>query len=262
MLEACGRKMEAEAGRIRAGPGWSDASHHGEAGAPLNGRDGWVWCGAAAGAEGGFAAVVVASGGMGRAVPDGFFPGWGSVPATADGLSVYALTEARQACMAHVMRDSKHGPFGFRGWPRSIPALPSRDARLQTRPFGSRQAHMLHVRPKEAYRKAKELAAAGDRGPPGGPGGPGRLDVQVGRLESEALAIADEHGRLGSKFATTLRNAVPHMFVFVRRPHVAPTSNPAGRMIRPVVVARAVRGKMVTAGGMRMFGTLMTCLLT
>ena len=234
LLEACGRRMEAEAGRIRAGLEGSDANRHGETGASPNGRDGRVRCGVAAAAKGGFAAVAVVAGSRGRAVPDGFFPGWRSVPATTDGLSVYALIEIRQACMAHVMRDSKHASSG------------------------SRQAHMLHVRPKEVYRRARELAGANGRGPPGGPG---RLDAQVGRRESEAPAVADEHGRLGSKFGTTLRNAAPHMFVFVRRPHMAPTNNPAGRMIRPVVVARAVRGKMVTAGGMRMFGTLMTCLL-
>lgn len=100
-------------------------------------------------------------------------------------------------------------------------------------------------------------AGADDRGQPDGQGG---LDWQVRRLESEALAIADEHGRLGNKFGTALRSAIPHMFVFVRRSCMGPT-NMAERMIRPVAVARAARGKMVTTGGMGMLGTLMTCLL-
>ena len=75
------------------------------------------------------------------------------------------------------------------------------------------------------------------------------------------LAIADTYEMLCNKFCTALRHAAPHMFVFVRYPHMEPTNSLAERMIRPVVV-RKVRGKIVTPGGMEMFGTLMTCLLT
>ena len=232
LLEACGRRMEATAEQIRADLGKSDANHYDETGASLNGKKGWIWCGVANGAKGMFAVVIVVAGSRGRPVLDEFFPNWRSIPATTDGLSVYALIEIRQACMAHLMRESKYS---------------SSD---------SRQAHMLHVRLKGVFQRAKDLAKASDRGPPDD------LEDQILRLESEVLAIADEYERLGNKFCTTLRNAVPHMFVFVRHPRMEPTNNLAERMIRPAVVARAVRGKMVTPGGMRMFGTLMTCLLT
>ena len=67
---------------------------------------------------------------------------------------------------------------------------------------------------------------------------------------------------LGNKFCTTLRHASPHMFVFVRYPHMEPTNNLAERMIRPVVMSRKVHDKIVTLGGMKIFGTFMTCLLT
>ena len=189
MLEACGRKTEAAAEQTRADLGKSGAS--------LNGRGGWARCGVANGAKGGFAAVIVAAAGRGRAVLDEFFPNWRPVPATADGLSAYAAIEIRQACMARLMRESKHS---------------SSD---------SRQERMLHVGFKGAFRRAKELAKAGDRGPPGD------LDWQISVPESEALAIAGEHERLGNKFCATLRNAVPHMFVFARHPRMEPASDPA-----------------------------------
>ena len=134
---------------------------------------------------------------------------------------LYALVGTRQACMARLVRDSKHSLLG------------------------SGRAHTPRVMLKGACRRARDLAAANDHGPPGGP------DVQVRRPGSEAPAIAGERGWPGSKSGTTLRNAVPRMFALVRRPRMEPANNLAERMIRPVAVVCAVRSKVITAGGMR-----------
>ncbi len=40
-----------------------------------------------------------------------------------------------------------------------------------------------------------------------------------------------------------------------------PTNNLAERMPRPVVIVRKVRNDLMTAGGMKMSGILMTCIL-
>ena len=163
---------------------------------------------------------------------------------------------------------------------------------------GCRQSHVLHVRLKDLYRRAKDLAkTVRDRGPPDGPderivgmesevlaiadtyeildnrfcttlqhaaphmfvfvryphmAPTNNLAERIVGMESEVLAIADTYEILDNRFCTTLQHAAPHMFVFVRYPHMAPTNNLAERMIRLAVVARKVRGKIVTPGCMEM----------
>lgn len=233
MLVACARKLEPAAEQIRVDLGESDANHIDETGVSLDGKPGWVFVGVANSERGKWSVVVEVAATRGRIVLEMRFINWRAIPTTTDGLSIYGPIEVRQWCMAHLTRESKHASRGCR------------------------QSHILHVRLKDLYRRAKDLAKiVTDRGPPAG------LDELIAGMESEVLAIADAYEMLGNRFCATLRHAAPHMFVFVRYPHMDPTNNLAERMIRPVVTGRKVRGKIVTPGGMKMFGTLMTCMLT
>ena len=64
------------------------------------------------------------------------------------------------------------------------------------------------------------------------------------------------------KFATELRNAAPYLFTFMLYPGMPPTNNAAERGARKVVIHRKVRGQLMNLEGMKMFGTLLTCLMT
>ena len=67
---------------------------------------------------------------------------------------------------------------------------------------------------------------------------------------------------LDDGFAIQLKNAAPDLFTFIRYPCMEPANNESKRVLRKVVIHRRIRQKLVTVGGMAMFGTIMTCLLT
>ena len=233
LLAACSRVMEPHAEGIRADLKWAWLVHWDETGMPVAGGNGWAWIAVAVGPRARCAVCVVVASSRARPVLDLILPGWEDVPAVTDGLSVYAPIVRKQRCWAHVTRDSEYASRGCRG------------------------AHLLHEELKDLYRRAKGLAGAAR-----GPEPPPDLDDRIRRMEAEVLAIADGYERLGIGFHTTLRGAAGQLFTFVRHPHMEPTNSPAERMIRPAVVSRKVRGGLSTPGGMKMFGTLMTCLLT
>ncbi|MDA7973443.1 MAG: IS66 family transposase [Nitrosopumilus sp.] len=81
-------------------------------------------------------------------------------------------------------------------------------------------------------------------------------------LEIRARSIADGYLRLGCRFGGTLDRAARDLFTFVEHPGVPPTNNESERFLRPVVIHRKIRQRMGSLDGMRVFGTIMTCLLT
>ncbi len=74
--------------------------------------------------------------------------------------------------------------------------------------------------------------------------------------------IAQRYDILGYHFGTKLKNAASDLFTFVNHPNMEPTNNESERMLRKVVTHREIRQRLVSTGGMKMFGILMTCTLT
>ena len=79
------------------------------------------------------------------------------------------------------------------------------------------------------------------------------------RRVTELVALYGSH-----KFGTTLANAAPHLFTFLRHPGMPPSNNDTERDIRDgVVLQRKIRHKFVNAEGRRVFSILqsfnMTC---
>ncbi len=74
--------------------------------------------------------------------------------------------------------------------------------------------------------------------------------------------VAWMYTQLDIRFGTTLTRALDNLLTFVKYPGMEPTNNESERMLRKVVIHRKIRQRLVTMGGMKMFGVLMTCMLT
>ena len=148
-----------------------------------------------------------------------------------DGYSAYLYYDKRQRCWSHILRDSRHLCESHRD---------------------CADVHVLHGRLKRLYDEAVGLRRLGlEASAPHEP-----------RMRRRAMEIAAAYRHAGFGFGNTLANAAPCLFTFMVYPGVEPTNNAAERELRPVVLHRKMRGKLVSPSGMRMFGTLMTCLLT
>ena len=168
--------------------------------------------------------VIKVIGSRGAIVIDQYYSKCTDKPVTTDGYAVYNMFEIRQRCWAHILRESK-------------------DAVICS------QTHLLHENLKTLFAKAKLMQENHDTG---------SIDAMI----QKTLCIAEEYKRLGSSFATTLKNAAPNLFTFVRYPGMEPTNNESERMLRKPVIHRKIRQRLVTAGGMLMFGTILTCMMT
>ena len=66
----------------------------------------------------------------------------------------------------------------------------------------------------------------------------------------------------GRKFADKLNNAISNMFTFLRHPGMDLINNLAEHILRQVIIVRKVRNSLLTTGGIKMFGILITYVLT
>lgn len=82
----------------------------------------------------------------------------------------------------------------------------------------------------------------------------------VERLEQIILQYRDDSQL--SKFLTKLYNAKNNLFTFLLYPGVESTNNKAERALRESVIHRKIRGCVRNQKGMRMFGNLMSCIMT
>lgn len=64
------------------------------------------------------------------------------------------------------------------------------------------------------------------------------------------------------RFVGKLYNARYELFTFLLYPGVAPTNNAAEQALRESVIHRKIRGLVRNEKGARMFGNLMTCIMT
>ena len=193
---------------------------------------GYVWT-----VIGGSSVVIHATPSRAAVVMDMIAPYY-STPITCDGYSGYSEFKTVQRCWAHILRESaqlsdRHG--------KKTPELT-----------------VLHSRLQEQFVRAKELQRDSDDRP----------TVDTGPMISDTLAVADRYNQQqditkeAEEFATKLRNAAPNLFTFVNYPGMEPTNNESERMLRPVVIHRKIRYRMVNEVGAAMFSTLMTCVMT
>jgi len=145
-----------------------------------------------------------------------------SVPLTCDGYAAYRRFGTIQRCRSHILRDAED--LARRG----------------------RAEESLHRQLRPVYHRAR----------------PAPPDADCDPMVREAEILAGQYGALGHGFGGKLAGAAPDLFTFVSHPGMEPANNTAGRALRRIVIQRGMRHGLRTAGGMRMFGIIMTCLGT
>ena len=148
-----------------------------------------------------------------------------SIPITVDGYAGHSDYEIRQRCWAHILHEAEYEAHDCR------------------------QLHTLYDEMWLLFHDAKMAASKPDAA------------LQHGEFTIRACAIAQQYKEEGCRFAVKLNNAIPYLFTFLLYPGMEPTNNLAERMLRLVVIARKVRNDLMIAGGMKMFGILMSCVL-
>ena len=172
----------------------------------VNGKSGCAWA-----VRTDRAAFVLPMGTRGKLILSTYFSGLADKPVVVDGYAVYqGFFKTIQRCWAHILRDAEatYVSAGRNG--------PKRE-----------YYHTLYRRLLKVFHDAKRIAddAAGSGG------------ADVGTcldLERRVLEIATAY--VDHDFRTTLANAAPNLFTFLRYPDMPPTNNDTERDIRDAVV--------------------------
>lgn len=223
-LTACSGRLEAEAQDIQTSIAEASSVNIDETRIWVNGRMCHVWVFVTR-----YAAWYLVIGSRGAAVLDQHFP-YRAIRVICDGYAVYDRFAVRQRCWAHILRKAEF----------LANHTDNRDG----------PAHLLHLALQQLFVHAKDLAARG-------------IMATHDDLVAEAASLADRYDDVKlCEFATELRNAAPYLFTFLLYPGMPPTNNPAEWGARKVVIQRKMRGQLKNPAGMKMFGTLLTCVTT
>ena len=193
---------------------------------PVNGKTGWVWI-----ARTDWSCFVAVESGRGTYVLQKHFDGFCGV-AVSDGWYAYNMFGLRQRCWAHILREAKH---------------------LSERTKSKDAAHLHH--------QLQDLFLDANSGLEKSPA-PNRMlhDALMQRMVK--IISAHESDWQLQKFITKLGNAKNNLFTFLLHPGVPPTNNAAEQALRESVIHRKIRGLVRNERGMRMFGNIMTCIMT
>ena len=193
----------------------------------MNGEIGYVWV-----VRTDRATFVLPIGSRGGLVLSTYFSELADKPVVVDGYAVYpSFFKTIQRCWAHILRDAEEA------YVSAGKNSPKRE-----------HYHTLYRRLLKVFHDAKRIA--GDTAGSGGADVGTCLDLERRVLEI-ATAYADHD------FRTTLTNAAPNLFTFLRYPGMPPTNNGAERDIRDaVVLQRKFRHKFVSPEGMHVFSAI------
>lgn len=193
---------------------------------PINGNTGWVWV-----ATTDRSCFVSVEAGRGAYVLQKHFDGFCGV-AVSDGWYAYNMFGMRQRCWAHILREAKH----------------------MSERTKSDTASSLYGALCDIFRDAKSGLECS----------PAPNHSLYRHMMSRLEKIISAHGSDWQlcKFMTKLENAKDSLFTFLLHPGVPPTNNAAEQALRESVIHRKIRGLVRNEKGMRMFGNLMTCIMT
>lgn len=195
---------------------------------PVNGKNAWVWTSVVPGK----CAFIAVEKSRGSKVLEKYFPEFDGV-AVCDGWKPYGIFGRQQRCWAHIIREAntlamKTGQDGARELATSLAAFyRNTKAALEEHPPPNRS---LYLRSIHAFRKMVGKSYGSD------------ADVQ--------------------RFIAKLRNAGKRLFTFVMHPCVDSTNNAAECVLREAVIHRKIRAQLKTEKGMKMFGNIMTSVMT
>ncbi len=204
----------------------SQAVHFDETSYPVSGKTGWVWV-----ATTDWSCFVTVEVGRGTYVLCKYFDEFCGV-AVSDGWYAYNMFGIRQRCWAHMLREAKH---------------------LARRTESKDAAHL--------HRQLQELFSDAKSGLEKSPAPNHALYQQMADRLEKIILVHESDWQL-CKFVTKLSNAKDSLFTFLLHPGVPPTNNAAEQALRESVIHRKIRGLVRNEKGMRMFGNLMTCIMT
>ena len=188
----------------------------------VNGRKGYVWV-----VRTDRAVFILALPTRAGAVLPAYFRELLDKPVVVDGYSAYATYfRVIQRCWSHILGAAEEAYV--------------RERRREVR----KVYYSLYRRLQGIFHEAKKLADSGG------------ADVDTClAMERRVLELAAMYGDHG--FGTTLTNAAPNLFTFLRHPGMPPTNNATEQDIRDgIVLQRNIRHKFVNAKGMHVFSVL------
>ena len=223
VLESAGDKMKPAYEEIKKKISEAKCVHADETPYMMKNKRGYIWTAATT-----QMALVFASLSRSIVVLDQILPNR-DIAIICDGYVVYGVFRIMQRCWAHILRETK-----------AVKGKSSEHARL-------------HKTMQEIFHNAKMKRKKTDDEP----------DIDTKPMENAVLAVVSMLRELGEgKIATKLENATPNLFTFVNHPGMAPTNNLAERILRPPVLHRKVRFRMVSQKGRETYSILMTCMMT
>ena len=223
VLESAGDKMKPAYEEIKKKISEAKCVHADETPYMMKNKRGYIWTAATT-----QMAVIFASLSRSIVALDQILPNR-DIAIICDGYVVYGVFRIMQRCWAHILRETK-----------AVKGKSSEHARL-------------HKTMQEIFHNAKMKRKKTDDEP----------DIDTKPMENAVLAVVSMLRELGEgKIATKLENATPNLFTFVNHPGMAPTNNLAERILRPPVLHRKVRFRMVSQKGRETYSILMTCMMT
>lgn len=202
----------------------SKHAHFDETKYSVNGDTGWIWT-----ATNGNSCFITVEKSRGRNVLQQHFDSFTGV-AVCDGWAPYKIFKTRQRCWAHILREAK---YYFK--------------KLETD-----NSESLYVSIQELF-----------------------ADITLHKIEKANHIMYDcsiellnqiitQHRGDESlqKFLNKIDNAKDNLFTFLVYPGVQPTNNAAERALREPIIHRKIRGCVRNEKGMKMFGNLMSAIMT
>jgi transposase len=203
----------------------SDSAGFDETSMPVNGDNAWAW---AAVTE--QCAFITIEHSRRADVLEKHFHAFDGI-AIVDGWKAYNIFDKQQRCWAHIIRDA------------DTIALRTEDAR----------ANDLASSLKMLYHDIK--AELKERPPP-------NWSLYLRALNRFRSIVRKRYSNIDvRKFVAKLKNAGKRLFTFIMH-NVQSTNNDAERVLREVVIHRKIRAQLRTEKGMKMFGNIMTAVMT
>ncbi len=212
--------------RVKSNINRSKSAGFDETGISINGKKGWIWCAVSGNGKNAFIAVENS---RGADVLEKHFYAFDGI-AIVDGWKAYSIFR-QQRCWAHIIREAD--AVALRTEDDKAKELASSLKLL----YHDIKAELKEHPPpnRSLYRKAMN-----------------RLREIIGKRYRNYDV---------KKFLEKLRNAGRNLFTFVMH-NVDSTNNAAERVLREVVIHRKIRGLLRNEKGMKMFGNIMTAVMT
>jgi transposase len=215
--------------RVRSNINRAESAGFDETSISINGKKGWIWCAVSGNGNNAF---ITVENSRGADVLEKHFHAFDGI-AVVDGWKAYNIFGKQQRCWAHIIREADI--FALR--------------------IGNARAIELAESLKQLYHYMKSELK--EHPPP---------DIKLYRRVKDRLRkILDGARRCRDKdvrkFVGKVRSAGSRLFTFLLY-DTDSTNNDCERMLREVVIHRKIRGLLRNGKGMRMFGNIMTAVMT